>query len=96
MQGRREDLVSRGEAQDRLILWEDRGNIDAEPGFVDAANSDYRLFPGSPCIAAGTTDGALGIDVAENMRPSGNVVDIGAHEFQGAAVLCLITCSPRR
>ncbi len=30
-----------------------RGNIDAEPGFVDVEADDYRLRPDSPCVDAG-------------------------------------------
>ena len=33
--------------------FDDIGNIDADPMFVDAENGDYRLQPDSPCIDAG-------------------------------------------
>ena len=33
--------------------WPGQGNIDADPLFVDPANGDLRLVPGSPCIDAG-------------------------------------------
>ena len=34
--------------------------IDANPCFTDAANGDYSLMPGSPCIGAGANGGDIG------------------------------------
>lgn len=51
--------------------------------FVDYANGDYRLKPGSPAINAGddqyVTTGDL--DLAGNARINGSAVDVGAYEF---------------
>jgi parallel beta-helix repeat protein len=42
---------------------------------------DYHLQPGSPCIDAGTSDGAQTTDIEGHSRPCGAGVDIGAYEF---------------
>ncbi len=58
------------------------GNIDAKPHFVDAASGDYRLEEGSPCVDAGTDQGAPKRDIAGSSRPQGSGPDMGA--FEGA------------
>ncbi len=57
------------------------GNIAANPLFVDATSADYHLTAQSPCIDAGTADGAPATDFDGTPRPQGNGVDIGAYEY---------------
>jgi len=56
------------------------GNIAADPQFVDPANMDYTLKRTSPCIDAGTNDGAPSDDLLGIPRPKGKGTDIGAYE----------------
>ncbi len=59
------------------------GTIDASPEFVDFqpdGTGDYRLLPNSPIIDAGTTEGAIGMDIVGTPRPRGGGVDIGVYE----------------
>ncbi len=78
------------------------GNIDADPGFVDPQQGNYRLEPGSPCIdAADNTAVPKGIttDLDGNPRFVDDPdtkdtglgdppnVDMGAYEFQVSACL---------
>ena len=71
------------------------GNIRQDPLFVDPANGDFRLQPTSPCIDAGTSDGAPSLDRDGFPRydypPATNTgggtypyYDMGAYEKQGA------------
>jgi hypothetical protein len=66
------------------------GNFSADPLFRNAAQGDYRLSFGSPCIDAGDLGGALDLDQAQ--RPAdGDLdtlerLDIGAIEFNPLVV----------
>ena len=55
------------------------GNISEDPLFFGIEN--YHLTLGSPCINAGTNNGAPEIDYDGEYRPQGLVVDIGADEY---------------
>ena len=66
-------------------------NIIVDPLFVDAANGDYRLRPGSPCINAGTNSLVQGdTDVGGHARIVGERVDMGAWEFNWDAMLAAL------
>lgn len=57
------------------------GNITSDPLFKDAANNDYRLKRGSPCIDAGTTiTGASTEDLDGNPATFNGTPDMGAYE----------------
>jgi len=63
------------------------GNVATDPQFEDAAAGDLRLAGGSPCIDAGTAEGAPGTDLVGIARPQGGGVDMGAYEWEISAVL---------
>ncbi|MBN2704793.1 MAG: hypothetical protein JXR23_11350 [Pontiellaceae bacterium] len=59
------------------------GNITNAPAFVDAANGNYRLVEGSPCIDTGSNAYVVGsFDLAGMPRIVGGVVDMGAYEYE--------------
>lgn len=55
--------------------------IGVDPLFVNAAQGNYHLSPGSPAIDAGTSLDAPATDIDGDPRPMGASVDIGADEF---------------
>jgi hypothetical protein len=59
------------------------GNIDADPHFKGGNPIDFHLASDSPCIDAGTDEGAPVNDFDGHARPNGGAVDMGIFEFQG-------------
>jgi len=55
--------------------------IGTDPGFVDAAHGDYRLWKDSPCINAGGTTSAPTLDLVLRGRPIDGTHDIGCYEY---------------
>ncbi len=71
------------------------GNIDADPQFVNASAGDLHLKPGSPCLGAGTPDGAPTTDLDGNPRP--NPPSMGAYEVGAVpATITGFTLSPNQ
>ena len=57
------------------------GNFVANPLFVGSGSGDYHLSASSPCIDAGTADGAPTDDYEGDARPQDQAVDVGADEY---------------
>lgn len=76
----------------------DGTNISADPLFVDPANGDYRLGPGSPCIDAGVPSvswlAAPAYDLLGAPRPYGDGFDIGAYEASLAQITAVVDLDP--
>ena len=63
------------------IDWDNCGNLDADPVFVDADNHDFRPHPDSPAIDAGKLLAEVTDDIYGTARPQGQGYDIGAYEL---------------
>ncbi len=59
--------------------WPGHGNINADPRL--RGDADWRLRIGSPCIDAGTSEGAPAADIEGTARPCALEVDMGAYEY---------------
>jgi len=76
------------------------GNICADPMFVDAAGGDYHLQSGSPCIDAGTNEGAPSTDFDGNQRPMDGdgdgiaIIDMGAFEYVSGPIAAVPALTP--
>ncbi len=54
---------------------------DPDLFFVDYADRDLHLLPGSPAVDSGSADGAPPHDIDGTARPQGSDVDVGAYEY---------------
>jgi len=67
--------------------WPGISNIDVDPMFVDPANNDFHLMPGSPCIDAGHP--------GYPYDPDGTIADMGALYFDQTVGIKLPPMLPR-
>jgi hypothetical protein len=68
--------------------WPGEGNIADDPAFVDPENGDFHLHTDSPCIDAGTLDGAPERDLDGKLRDA--EPDMGAYEWGYQVFLPLV------
>ena len=69
--------------------WPGLGNIDADPCFADANNSDYHLRADSLCINAGDPNYVAApneVDLDGKERVLGGRIDMGAYEYMGPTI----------
>jgi hypothetical protein len=71
------------------VVYYDTTNLEDPPGWVGTGDYPYALTSLSPCVNQGTMDLPAGItlpdyDLAGNVRIAGELVDIGAYEFDYA------------
>jgi len=55
--------------------------ISGNPLFLDKGRNDFHIAKNSPCIDAGTSEGATNSDIDGESRPKGSGYDIGADEY---------------
>jgi len=59
----------------------DVGSTEGDPAFTAPLKRDYHLSSTSPCIDAGTSNGAPATDYDGITRPQGQAYDVGAYEY---------------
>jgi hypothetical protein len=71
--------------------WPGPGNIDVDPRFVNFAELDCRLQPGSPCLGTGRDGADMGarLPVGAPMAPSNPTIDLIYREAPGASTALL-------
>ena len=86
--------------ENSLIGGEPIGNgiiLNSNPFFIDTANGNYRLSCFSPAVDAGVNAYLSGIntDLDGNLRVFNEIVDLGAYEYQGNAVLPFLSITSK-
>ena len=78
IQGGQTGIVTNGQGP---VYWGE-GNLEVWPGFVQMELGNYHLKEDSPCLDAGTAEGAPTTDIEGNLRPNppGSKPDMGAYE----------------
>ena len=82
----KERIFSYNEAKDIFGAFDlSASNLDMDPDFAAAANGNYHLASGSPCISAGSPNAPSlpSTDLDGNPRVVGGMVDMGCYELTG-------------